>query len=878
MCTASGCRILPCPGLYRDPRWASVPLAFRRDPPGAPDASPPTRLHHDLRVFQIAFSGQTAENSSTRLARRGVDRATRLPPEAAMATMMKSTNPSFRFRPLSWLVWACGLAAINVWTPPIAAGAGELTGEKVYAAKCARCHGPQGEGTAKHPEVLAGELSVAQLADLVGETMPEDDPGSLAAEEAQAVAAFVHGTFYSSVARQRSRPARIELARLTVSQYRATLADLTGSFRETPEVGADRGLKGEYYSGRRIGGRRERAASRVDARIDFDFGTAAPVPEIKEPHEFSIRWEGSLLAAETGEYEFVVRTEHAARLWLNDQEHPLIDAWVKSGDDTQFRASLTLLGGRAYPLRLDFTKAKQGVDDSKKQKKTPPSRPASIALLWKRPGGVLTPIPQRNLAPEIVPESYVCATRFPPDDRSYGWVRGTSVSKAWDQATTEAAIETAGYVWQHIDRLAGTRPEAADREDKLRTFCRTFADRAFRRPLGEAESQLFVDRQFEAAADPRMAVKRVVLLVLKSPRFLFREVGGGPAAGGDDHADVAARLAFGLWDSLPDAVLRQAAAAGQLGTPAEIAAQAERMLDDPRARAKLHEFLLTWLQVETHQELSKDDQRFPGFDPAAAADLRTSLELFLDEILGAADADYRRLLLADEVFLNDRLARLYGGEAVDGADFVKVRLDGGKRAGILTHPYLLANFAYARESSPIHRGVFLARGILGQTMRPPPEAFAPLAAELHPELTTRERVSLQTRPASCMTCHGLINPLGFTLEHFDAIGRYRELDREKPIDDAGSYRTRAGDTVALRGARELAEFLANSAETQAAFTEQLFHHLVQQPVRAYGPTMLDDLRRGFATDEFNIRKLVVRVMVATARAGRESQVAVNIDE
>jgi hypothetical protein len=259
-------------------------------------------------------------------------------------------------------------------------------------------------------------------------------------------------------------------------------------------------LQAEYYRGRRVGGKRDRVASRVDAQVDFDFGTDAPLAEIKEPHEFSIRWDGSVVAAETGEYEFVVRTEHATRLWVNDRERPVIDAWVKSGDDTEFQATLFLLGGRAYPLRLEFTKAKQGVDDSKKQKKKPTSLPASIALLWKRPSNVLTPIPERHLLPKMVPESYVCETRFPPDDRSYGWVRGMSVSKAWDQATTAAAIETAGYVVERVNQLAGTRDGADDREAKLHKFCQAFVERAFRRPLGDAESQLFIERQFAAAS------------------------------------------------------------------------------------------------------------------------------------------------------------------------------------------------------------------------------------------------------------------------------------------------------------------------------------------------------------------------------------------
>jgi len=278
--------------------------------------------------------------------------------------------------------------------------------------------------------------------------------------------------------------------------------------------------------------------------------------------------------------------------------------------------------------------------------------------------------------------------------------------------------------------------------------------------------------------------------------------------------------------------------------------------------------------VDSGSDLSKDLQKFPGFDTATVADLRSSLELFLDEVVWSNESDFRDLLLSEHVFLNGRLAKVYGVEATMNGDFAKIRMDGGKRAGILTHPYLMARFASRSESSPIHRGVFLARGVLGQSLRPPPEAFTPLAPDLHPEMTTRERVALQTKATACMSCHGLINPLGFTMERFDAIGRYREVDRGKPVDDNGSYRARDGKAVTLKGAREVAKFLASSSEAQDAFTEQLFHHLVQQPVQAYGRTTQDVLRRSFASQGFNIRKLAVNVMAASALVGRENGAAV----
>jgi hypothetical protein len=743
--------------------------------------------------------------------------------------------------------------------------AAEPNGEQIYKTQCARCHGPRGEGTKKYKRRLEGDRSVAQLAALIGKTMPESKPGSLTAAQSRAVAGYIHAAFYSRLARERNRPARIELARLTVRQYRQAVADLVGSFRRQPAPDSRHGLKAEYYRNRRfLNG--DLAVERVDPQVAFDFGSESPVPGKIAPESFSIRWTGSLLVEQTGEYEFVIRTEHAVRLWLNDPGRPFIDAWVKSGKDTEYRATLFLVAGRAYPLRLEYTKAKQGVDDKKKQA----AAKSSIALLWKAPGRALEPIPSRHLSPGQAVEVFVCSTPFPPDDRSLGWERGTAVSKEWDEATTDAAIAAAGYVSARLRELAGVSDIAPDRKTKLLAFCRTFAERAFRQPLAK-DQVAAIDRQFAAGKDAETGVKRVVLLVLKSPGFLYREVRGGPGA-----FDVAARLSFGLWDSLPDQDLQKAASAGKLDTKEQVARQAERMLADRRARTKLRDFLLTWLRADHGHDLTRDAQKFPGFDATVASDLRASLELFLDDVLWSESADFRELLVSDQVFLNSRLAKFYGADLGaltqprSPADFQQVKLDAGRRAGILSHPYLMTSLAHADQSSPIHRGVFLARGVLGLSLRPPPEAVAPLAAALHPGLNTRERVTLQTRPGTCMTCHGIINPLGFTLEHFDAVGRYRDRDNGKPIDALSVYTTRAGKPVKVNGARELGMFLAGNPEVHAAFVEQLFHYLVQQPVRAYGPSTLDDLRRSFADSGFNIRKLAVEVMTTTALKPRAS--------
>ena len=787
------------------------------------------------------------------------------------------TTVSFRFTHTALAVLALALPATAA-----------PSGEQVYRKQCAACHGANGEGAKAFPRPLIGDRPLPSLTKIIAKTMPEDDPGSLSAADADAVSKYVFDSFYSKEAQARNPAPRIELSRLTVRQYRNALADLVATFRSPPPTETRRGLKGEYFDDRRFA-QNKRVIDRIDPEVRFHFGTTGPEGKTNE-HAFTIRWEGSVVAPETGDYEFIIRSNQAARLWVNDPTQPLVDAWVRSGSDLDRGASIFLLAGRPYMLRLEFSKADQGV---RKQKEGPAS-PAQVSLLWKRPNCTPEVIPARHLIPVRAPEVFVSTVPFPPDDRSLGWERGSAVSKAWDAATTNGALEAAAYVASRLDELTGLRPPppirapgsgnpagirfdpmtgpkvaADERARKARELAARFVERAFRRPLTPELKKVYVDRQFEEAGGLELAIKRVVLLTLKSPRFLYKE--GGAA---NDGYDTAERLAFALWESLPDRELLDAAAAGKLADRDEVTKHATRMLADPRAKAKLRDFLFTWLKVDPAPDLAKDAKRFPGFDPAVATDLRTSLELFLEEVVWSDASDFRQLLLTDEVYLNGRLATFYGvsppppklfGVPLGGDEpFRKVRLDGGKRAGVLTHPYLMAGFAYTGSSSPIHRGVFLARGVLGRTLRPPQEAFTPLPEDLHPTLTTRERVSLQTKGENCQSCHGLINPLGFTLENFDAVGRFREADNNKPVDVTGTYLTRVGDEVTFRGPRDLAEFLVKTEEVQTAFAERLFHHLAQQPTLAYGVGTKDRLREAFAASGFNIRKLAIEVAVPAA--------------
>ncbi len=750
-------------------------------------------------------------------------------------------------RPVRLACWL-GLLTVVVVAGPVAAAedAEELhPGAVIYEKQCAHCHGADGEGIADEgTKPLIGDRSVRDLTKVIVETMPADDPSLCVGEDAALVADYIYDTFYSEIAQARRRPAVVEFSRLTVRQYEESLADLFSSWR-MGHVPKETGLKGQYFEERRLR-RDKRKIERVDPSVSFDFQEGSPGEEIGK-EEFSARWEGSVFAPWTGTYEFIVNTENGARLWVNGNDAPLIDAWVRSGDDTEFRGALKLLGGRYYPLRLEFFKFKEPT--------------ASIELCWKPPHLSEEVIPARCLTPEGSPSTFVLTTSFPPDDRSLGYEHGHAVSKEWTEATIFAALEVAEWVEPRIDRLAGIRGKDENRVQKLKEYCQRLMERAYRRPLSVRNREL-IETTFESAGSPDEAVRRLVLITFTSPKFLYREFGGGEF---DSYA-IASWLSFGLWDSLPDDELWRAAKEGKLETADQLRQQAWRMLGNTRARSKVQEFFTQWLLVDRHQDLVKNGEMFPEFDDHLASDLRVSLDLLIADVMWSERSDFRELLTTDAVRMNKRLADFYGAErqSSDDAEFVALEFEPQRRSGVLTHPFLLSAFAYDRASSPIHRGVFIARHVLGRILHPPPVAVSPLPIEAHADLTTRERTVLQTEPVMCATCHDLINPLGFPLESFDAVGRFREKEGDRPVDTSGHYLTREGETARFEDAEAMAAYLAGSPEAHAAFVEQFFHFLMKQPIRAFGQDKIAAYTQGFSDSEVNMKRLVVEMVVDSA--------------
>jgi mono/diheme cytochrome c family protein len=756
---------------------------------------------------------------------------------------------------LSALLWATAAVSLHAQEPAAPPPPAEHPGKVIWEKYCVDCHGKNGEGVKdEYDDPLHGDRSLTSLAKRIDKTMPEDKEEELNAEQSAQVADYIYNAFYSPQSRGEAPPIHPAFSRLTVSQFRNSVADLFGGPDFQRAWTDERGLAAKYTSKgvtalQGMGGGND--FQRKDNQIDFHFGAASPEPQILPAEEFSIRWDGSLIVEETGVYEFVLKTENGARLYVNNWRDPLIDAWVTVGPDVrEEKASLFLIGGRVYPLRVEHFKFKE--------------KSSSIELLWKAPNGVLETIPQRNLFPYETRETIVVANPFPADDSSDGYPRGTSISKAWFDAITAAAGDAAKTVSERLETYMWTKKDEPDRAGKLKEYCRKLASTAFRRPISDEENASLIDSRFASADKPETAVRRVILAILTSPRFLY------PSLMDDEKPsdqEIAARLSLALWDSVPDKELLNQAAAGKLKTAGQITQQANRMLGDPRAREKLHGFFAQWLNLKDISAIAKDPAVYPDLNESILADLRRSLGIFIDDIVWTDASDYRQLLSADYLPLNDRLAKFYQQPPVGGNDFKHVTLPDGQRAGLLTHPYLLTSLSYFKDTSPIHRGVFLTRAIVGRALKPPPQAVEFKDGHFDPSLTMREKVTDITKSATCMGCHAEINPLGFALENYDAVGRWRTIDNKKPINTTSDYPDDSGNPIKIATPQDVANFAIHSDTSKKTFVKQLFQHTNKQPVAAYGSGTLDKLSKDFADHDFNVKQLLVESAVIAASQG-----------
>jgi hypothetical protein len=372
----------------------------------------------------------------------------------------------------------------------------------------------------------------------------------------------------------------------------------------------------------------------------------------------------------------------------------------------------------------------------------------------------------------------------------------------------------------------------------------SFAARAWRRPLTEAE-RLNLKQVYQAGIaaelDRESAAREVLVRVLVAPDFLFKlEQNQGQPVHPVTAWELASRLSFLLWSSVPDETLAREAASGALLGAGGIRAAASRMLRDERAGALAREFAAQWLEFHHFDAHSKvDTGRFPEFTPALRADLHNEAVAFFSHIV-RNDRPVREILSAGYTFLNGRLARHYGIGGVDGEAFVQTDVSGHGRGGILGMGALLTKTSYPHRTSPVLRGNWLLQAVLGTRTPPPPNDVPKLDESVAAAKSVRERLERHRADKACASCHDKIDPLGFALEAFDPIGRLRTRDEAGiPVDT--SAKTRDGQS--FEGIGGLRSYLATrESEFLAVFCRKLLGYSLGRGVLPTDQPLLDAMR------------------------------------
>lgn len=354
----------------------------------------------------------------------------------------------------------------------------------------------------------------------------------------------------------------------------------------------------------------------------------------------------------------------------------------------------------------------------------------------------------------------------------------------------QGPVTEQGFLPELQQRLITSRPEQGHELEAARKLFRVFATRAFRRPATEQEVarlSSFVAAALKNGDSYEQGVQLGIEAALVSPSFLFRaEPSTGAAARPLTGYELASRLSYFLWSSMPDDALFKKAANGSLLKPAVLQQEVARMLKDPKADSLASNFATQWLTLRKLDIIAPDKTLFPEFSDPLRQDMRRETQTFFAQLV-ANDRSVLDLLTAKYSYMNGRLAKFYGISGVEGDEFRKVSLEGTPRAGVITQASVLTVTSNPTRTSPVKRGKWILEELLGTPPPPPPPGVGvltedPKVAEFH---SVRERLEEHRKKPQCAVCHSRMDPLGFGLENFDAIGKWRTADGKLAIDSNG---------------------------------------------------------------------------------------------
>ena len=415
-------------------------------------------------------------------------------------------------------------------------------------------------------------------------------------------------------------------------------------------------------------------------------------------------------------------------------------------------------------------------------------------------------------------------------------------------------------------RIFVCRPaRPADEAHCATTILSKLMRRAYRRSISEADvaRPMAFYREGRSVGDFDAGIGRALSAVLFSPEFLFRveaDPSGVPAGTAYRIRDLelASRLSFFLWSSIPDDELLDAAIRGELGRPGVLEKQARRMLADPRSSNLATNFAGQWLRLRNLTSVEPNVRLYPDFDDNLRQAFRQETELFVDSVL-REDRSVLDLLRADYTFLNERLAKHYGIPHVYGSRFRRVTLEPeSNRGGLLRQGSVLAVTSYATRTSPVIRGVWVLNNIFGAPPPPPLPNVPALDGSVPANLPMRERLSLHRNSPVCASCHRTIDPVGFALENFDAVGRWRDQEGDSgPIDSSGGL----PGVAELKGAAGLEDALLRRPELFAGtLTEKLLTFALGRGVEYYDAPAVRRILREAQPDGYRFSSLILGIV------------------